>query len=274
MPRSSVGAPARRRGRPGLRLVRGRLAADARARRADRRAAARARRRFGSRTSPTSTSACRRAARRRRARGRRGWPSGGPTSSASPATCSRGRAASRCCAAARPPRPGASSCSGTTTSPTAATRSRSRSSSDDLGATDAARRRRRARSSVRGRRVQIAGVDPRSRAPRRGRHGGSPIRPPTCASCSATSPADPTPRAEAVPPRPRRAHARRPDRASRIPAASCCFAHPRARESRGRLPRRRDTTMHVSPGLGTTFVPVPLLRPARGDRARAPGRAA
>ena len=72
----------------------------------------------------------------------------------------RGRAALR--AAARPASDAATSCSATTTSPSRATRSRARPSSSTSGCGDAARRRRRSTVELRGRRVQLVGVDPRS----------------------------------------------------------------------------------------------------------------
>ena len=55
------------------------------------------------------------------------------------------------------------------------------------------------------------------------------------------------------------------------PGGKIRLAHPRRRYTHGTY-RRGGTIMHVSPGLGTTFLPVPLLRAAGGDRARAAPR--
>ena len=143
-------------GAAGLRLVRGRLAADARARGAGRRASAGARRAPDRAPLRLPPRRCRRAAASRSSAPSTGWRSGGPTSSASPATCSPSRAASRCCAALLDRLDARSPCSATTTSPSRAIRSRSRSSSSDLGAATLLRDEART-VELRGAPVQIVG---------------------------------------------------------------------------------------------------------------------
>ena len=165
-----------------------------------------------------------------------------------PARARRGRRA-----AARADRRGcrrSTRCSATTTSPTRATRSRSRSArSTSARATllsDEA-----VTLELRGRRVQLVGVDPRSymRMARRGR-GSSPTRTADLRIllCHFPRVVDRAP-AGRVRPRPRRPHARRPD----LPAVP-------GREGAARAPAGARTTtgstgpggatLHVSPGSG------------------------
>ena len=167
-----------------VRLVRGGLGAPARARAAGRRAPARARRaadRAPLRLPPRGALARRRAPSPVRSRGSR---SASPTSSASPATCLRARAArlacgsfSSCC------RPTRTSCSGTTTSRSRATRSRSPHSwassragrcSRDESADDRAARRA---GGDRGRRSAVVAREAAERASRR------PTRRAGCSLC-------------------------------------------------------------------------------------------
>ena len=147
-------------------------------------------------------------------------------------------------------------CSGITTSPSRAIRSRGRPLERPAG--DAARRRVAA-VELRGVRVQLAG----DRAAPVAARFPTPIRPPCCASCSATTRAC------------RRLATSSCSPATCTPARSCCRT--RAASSVSRTSARRLTeglyreggvTLHVSPGLGTTLRPVPVLRAARGDRAR------
>ena len=221
----------------------------------------------GSRTSPTSISACPRAARARSTGRSSGSPSGSPTSSSSPATCSPGRRASERLRALLARLPPATPCSATTTSPT-----RRDPFSKPVGERrprrrDAARRRggdaRAARPARAARRRRPALVHARAG---RGR-GSSPTRRPTCASCSATSRASSTgcpPGAfhlvlaghmhdgQICLPYAGRQGAHRPPAGAVQPRASTG-----GRRRAARLARARHDVR-----------PVPLLRPSGGDRAR------
>ena len=159
------------------------------------------------------------------------------------------------------------SCSATTTSRSRATRSRGRSSSAQLDARDAARRlgrrgraARQARRARRRRPALVARTTRGSGFARLGRRPADPALPLPGARSTGC-------RAGPLAPDPRRAPARRPDRAARTASAGCCSrirapATRRGSIARGahddaRLARARDDIRAVS-----------LLRPARGDRAR------
>ena len=147
-------------------------------------------------------------------RGRLGASSGSPTSSASPAISSRdARGCPSSSALLARARRAATSCSATTTSPTAATRSRSASTRRAIErlagvvllgdeAIDV---------ELRGRRVQLVGVDPqtyaaRTASPERLAETSRPAHPPL------PLPGDRAPHPGCLPPRPRGAPARGPDR--------------------------------------------------------------
>ena len=111
---------------------------------------------------------------------------------------------------------------------------------------------------LRGRRVQLAGVDPRSYARRRAR----PERRADDAAdlrvllCHFPGVLDRLPHGayQLV----LSGHLHAGQICVPLPAGRVGLAHPRARYSAG-LYRRPRTTMHVSPGLGTTFVPFRVL---------------
>ena len=232
------------RGRARLRLVRGGLAADARARGAGRRAARRARRAADraplrlpprpalarGRRRPARSGVGARAAARPRRRHRR--PALAPA---------RPRAAStrRCAGSTR------TSCSETTTSPSRATRSRGRRSSTGSRATLLVDES----STVdpRGVRVQVAGhgAAPRRRRCRLPDPDGEPA-----ASCSATTRGCRVPGYQLV----LAGHMHAGQIVLPYPGGKLRFAHLRAPLTEG-LYRHGGVTLHVSPGLGTTFVP-------------------
>ncbi len=157
------------------------------------------------------------------------------------------------------------SCSGTTTSPLARSVLASRRARPTLApATLLSTPRARSRCAAAGR---VAGVDPRTWY-RRARS-----RPLAGVRCGPADPALPRPGD--------RRHARAgpfgPVLAGHLHAGQIVMpygrgrlllAHPRARVPDGRLRAAGRTVLHVSPGLGTTFVPFRLLRPAGGDGAR------
>ena len=131
----------------------------------------------------------------------------------------------------------------------------------------AALRRRRSRLELRGRRVQLVGVDPRATWLDAARRASSPTATPTCGSCSATSRESSTRVPRAVRPGPRGPPARRPDlrpvrfgqaAASRIPSVAVRRRGlPARRRRHARLARARDDVR-----------PVPVLRAPGGDGAR------
>ena len=107
---------------------------------------------------------------------------------------------------------------------------------------------------LRGRRVEIAGVDPRSWLDKRP-SGLRPTRTPTLRIllCHFPRALDRVPAGRLDLILAGHLHAR-PDRAARTAAASCC-SRIRARATRTGSTGAAATAMHVSPGLGTTFVP-------------------
>ena len=162
-----------------------------------------------------------------------------------PALASPGprRASTRRCAAWT-----RTSCSATTTSRSRATRSRARRSS-----TGSPRRcSRTSRSTVvrRGERIQLAGIAPLpdGALPR----SGSRRR--ACASCSATIRGCASPATSSCSP----GHMHAGQIVLPYPGGKIRFAHLRSRLTEG-LYREGGVTLHVSPGLGTTFVPFRLF---------------
>ena len=119
---------------------------------------------------------------------------------------------------------------------------------------------------VRGERVWIAGLDPRSRGEEPAAASGRVVDNPPLALPVRARP----PRRGGVRPRPRRAHARRPDLRAvpgREAAARASVGAVHARP----LPARRDGhARHARPGNDVRA--VSLLRPAGGDGARPAGR--
>ena len=230
----------------------------------------------GSRISPTSTSACPRAGASRPSARSPGSASGGPTSSASPATSSRIRAACRCCVrllaplerpVRRPREPRRRDHARSVLARGGARRPR--------GGGRAAPRRGGRSSSYAACRVQVVGVDAES-VPRR-------TRAPVGARRPGRRPPDPPL------PLPRASRGKLPPGAfdlvlaGHLHAGQICIpypggrlhARPSARRARRRgLYRRRGRRDARLAGHRDDVRPVPLLRPARGDRARAPPRAA
>ena len=143
-----------------LRVVRGGLAADARARGAGPGAAARRSTGSASRTCPTSISALARAGGLRPSAPPRGSRAGGPTSSPSPVTSSPTRAASRCCGRSSAASNDPTSCSGN--HDVAVTRDPfSRAAElDDLRELAVLLRDDAVTEEIRGCVVQLVGVDP------------------------------------------------------------------------------------------------------------------
>ena len=211
-----------------LRLVRGRLAADARAR--GRRSPGLPAELDGLRIAHLSDfhlGAPSRGARAVRARGRLGRASGSRISSASPATCSRTRAGEPLLRrAARAASTAPTSCSGTTTSPSRAIRSREPAELDDLGRRTLLDDESRL-LELRGRRVQLAASTrartARTSPPGARRPGRRPAHPPL--------------------PLPGVARAARPARSTSCSPATCTPARScsrtRAGSSASRTPRAR-----------------------------------
>ena len=239
---------------PGVRLVRGRLAAHAGARAARRRPAAQRWTGSGSRTSPTSTSARSRAALSRGGARPSGCARAGPTSSSSPATCSRGRADARR-STRRWPVSTPSPCSATTTSRSRAIRSRAPPSSTGC--------RGRCSSTsprlieLRGVPVQVAGTAPRVAGPVPEPDAAAAFRIllshyPACArpATSSCSPGTCTQARSCF----RIPAGRSASRISGRPLSEGVYR--RGRRHAARLARSRHDVR-----------PLPLLRPARGDRA-------
>ena len=133
---------------------------------------------------------------------------------------------------------------------------------------EAARATRPRRSTLRGERVSVVGVDPETyRASARGRTSSSTATR-RFASCSATSRAivDRIPPG-VVRPHPRRAPARRSDLPA-APAAAASRSRTRARGSSSGLYETAAGDDARLAGDGHDVRPVPVLRPARGDGAR------
>ena len=208
---------------------------------ADRRAAARRSTGSGSRTCPTSTSARRsRAATARASAPSTGSPSGGPTSSASPETSSRTRAASRGCA----------SCSARLDDPFVVLGNHDVAVTRDPFSRAAELARPRAGSAPprrRGRRSSSAASASRSSASIPRRYRARRARPDELVDgdaglrillCHFPAIVDRTPGGR-VPPRARRAPARRPDLPAALPGGRITLAHPRARFVAGLYGRRR-----------------------------------
>ena len=257
-----------------LRVVRGGLAAPARARRRDPRACRRSSTGSGSPTCPTSISGRPRAGGWRPSGRSPGSRSGGPISSASPVTSSPIRAACRCSR-------GCSWPARTTVRRARQPRRRNHArpvlarsrAGRPARARAAASRRGRRRGACRGSESRSSGVDAESYPSGARDPGARRRRPPISGCCSATSP-------------------RSPGGCPTAPSTSCspgtctparsCFPI-RAAASRSRIPRARFVAgciprpggvLHVSPGTGTTFLPfrffarpevteLVLARPAR-----------
>ena len=217
----------------------------------------RARRRCGSRTSPTSISACRRAGARAVERAVEWVAERRPD-----LVCDHRRpadASARRAAAARarrtPAAAGASPCSATTTSRSRATRRRAPSNLRELEpATPAARRGRDARAARP--RVWIAGVDPRLIvAAAEDRPERALAATPTCGSCSATSRACSTGLEPGAFDLVLAGHMHDGQITRAVPGRQAAARASDARATRAASTGTRGGVMHVSPGLGTTFVP-------------------
>ena len=210
-----------------------------------------------SRTSPTSTSGCRRAARVAvRERGRLGARSAGPTSSPSPATCSRTRAArreldellarARRLRRARQPR-----------RRRRAIRSRAPATSSGLPATLLVDDSRTV--ELRGARVQIVGVDARGSA----RPFPTPSRrEPACGSSSATIRGSAPTGYQLV----LAGHMHAGQIVLPYPGGKLRLAHLASRLTEGVYRGARRDAARLARARHD-LRPVPLLRPARGDRA-------
>ena len=252
------------RSRSRLRLVRGRLAPDARPRGSRSTVCPRRSTGCGSATSPTSTSERRSRAETARARARLpGSPRGGPTSSASPATSSPIRVGSRACGLlGRLERPYVI----LGNHDVAVTRDPF-SRAAELRDLEQARLLRDDAEPCcsEGRPSRSSASTPRRTASGRRARTRVSIPPRRCRCSSATSPVSSPVAAGLVRPDPRGPSARRAD----LPAAPgrlLTLAHPRATSSRALpTPGRHDARLARD---GDELRAPPVLRPAGGDGAR------
>ena len=214
----------------------------------------------GSRTSRTSISGCRRAGDARCVRPSSGWSSGTPTSSASPATSSRVARGSPNWRNGCDNSTGATSSSATTTSPTAATRSRNASIPATLAAISGVTllSDESVERTVAGRRVQIVGVDPRTYARREARPADAIDETADLRILLCHFPGIARRVPEGAFHLILAGHLHAGQIVVPYPGGKLRLAHLRARDVEG-VYEYGATTLHVSPGLGTTFVPFRLF---------------